>query len=158
MFGGGLRWQQAQFEPEDSQAKAQDWQERWRIWTAGGRTRTPWAAPERVAKHHDKGKLDAPRTHRAPPRPRHAFAKSARSLAAIPADGIVIGSGLIDGPPVMVGAEDFTTLAGTIGAGGNSKRYRIAELAVRDKIPLVMMLEGAGFRPTGGITDAPPPT
>ena len=50
----------------------------------------------------------------------------------------------------MVGAEDFTTLAGTIGPGGNSKRYRIAELALRDKIPLVMLLEGAGFRPTGG--------
>ena len=62
----------------------------------------------------------------------------------------MIGSGLINGSPVMVGAEDFTTLAGTIGPGGNSKRYRIAELAVRDKIPLVMMLEGAGFRPTGG--------
>ena len=50
----------------------------------------------------------------------------------------------------MVGAEDFTTLAGSIGPGGNSKRYRIAELAVRDRIPLVMLLEGAGFRPTGG--------
>ena len=49
----------------------------------------------------------------------------------------------------MVGAEDFTTLAGSIGPGGNSKRYRIAELALRNKIPLVMLLEGAGFRPTG---------
>ena len=50
----------------------------------------------------------------------------------------------------MVGAEDFTTLAGSIGPGGNSKRYRIAELALRDRIPLVMLLDGAGFRPTGG--------
>jgi len=41
-------------------------------------------------------------------------------------------------------------MAGSIGPGGNSKRYRIAELAVRNKIPLVMLLEGAGFRPTGG--------
>ncbi len=49
----------------------------------------------------------------------------------------------------MVGAEDFTTLAGSIGSTGNAKRYRLAELAVRDKIPLVMLLEGAGFRPTG---------
>ena len=65
----------------------------------------------------------------------------------IAADAIVIGSGLINGSPVMVGAEDFTTLAGSIGPGGNSKRYRIAELALRDKIPLVMLLEGAGFRP-----------
>ena len=49
----------------------------------------------------------------------------------------------------MVGAEDFTTLAGSIGPGGNAKRYRLAELALRDKIPLVMLLEGAGFRPSG---------
>ena len=71
------------------------------------------------------------------------------------ADGIVIGSGLINGSPVMVGAEDFTTLAGTIGPGGNSKRYRIAELAVRDKIPLVKEPDSG---PPEDITDAPPPT
>ena len=63
------------------------------------------------------------------------------------ADGIVAGTGCIDGRPVMVGAEDFSTLAGTIGSGSNSKRDRLAELAVRIKIPLVMLLEGAGFRP-----------
>ena len=55
---------------------------------------------------------------------------------------------MIDHRPVMVGAEDFTTIAGTIAAGSNAKRYRIAELALRDRLPLVMMLEGAGFRPT----------
>src|SRR4029078_8375003 len=58
-------------------------------------------------------------------------------------------SGLINGAPVMVGAEDFTTLAGSLGPGGNAKRYRLAELALRDRIPLVMLLEGAGFRPSG---------
>ena len=67
----------------------------------------------------------------------------------IAADGIVAGSGLINGSPVMIGAEDFTTLAGSIGPGGNAKRYRLAELALRDRIPLVMLLEGAGFRPSG---------
>jgi acetyl-CoA carboxylase carboxyltransferase component len=65
----------------------------------------------------------------------------------VPADGIVAGSGLIEGRPVMVGAEDFTTLAGTIGPGSNAKRYRLAELALRTRVPLVMLLEGAGYRP-----------
>jgi len=32
-------------------------------------------------------------------------------------------------------------------SGSNAKRYRLAELALRNKIPLVMLLEGAGFRP-----------
>ena len=69
---------------------------------------------------------------------------------SVPADGIVAGSGQIDGRPVMVGAEDFTTLGGTIGPGSNSKRHRVAELALRHRVPLVMLLEGAGFRPGGG--------
>ena len=105
--------------------------------------------PERLAKHHGKGKLDA----RA--RLEHLLDKgSFREFGTlvggeIAADGIVAGSGLIDGSPVMVGAEDFTTLAGSIGPGGNAKRYRLAELALRDRIPLVMLLEGAGFRPSG---------
>ncbi len=105
--------------------------------------------PERLAKHRDQGKLDA----RA--RIKHLLDKgSFAELGTLvggetAADGIVAGSGLINGRPVMVGAEDFTTLAGSIGPGGNSKRYRLAELALRSKIPLVMLLEGAGFRPSG---------
>ena len=57
-----------------------------------------------------------------------------------------MGSGRIDGRPVMVAAEDFTVKAGTISQSANSKRYRVAELAVADRVPLIMMLEGAGFR------------
>src|ERR1700738_1804394 len=105
---------------------------------------------ERVAKHRGKGKLDA----RA--RIGHVLDPGTfRELGTLvcgetAADGMVVGSGLINGSPVMLGAEDFTTLAGSIGPGGNSKRYRIAELALRDRIPRVMLLDGAGFRPTGG--------
>ena len=66
-----------------------------------------------------------------------------------PADAIVIGSGRIDGRPVMVGAEDFTVKAGTISSSANAKRYRVAEIALGDRVPLVMMLEGAGFRADG---------
>ena len=69
--------------------------------------------------------------------------------AEAPADAIVMGSGRIDGRPVMVGAEDFTVLAGTISSSSNAKRYRAAELAVLDRVPLIMMLEGAGFRADG---------
>jgi acetyl-CoA carboxylase carboxyltransferase component len=105
--------------------------------------------PERLAKHHDKGKLDA--------RARIEYLVDKGTFTEFgtlvggetAADGIVAGSGCINGQPVMLGAEDFTTLAGSIGPGGNSKRYRLAELALRSKIPLVMMLEGAGFRPSG---------
>ena len=129
--------------------KLPDWEEtlddlarrRERTWAMGG--------PERLAKHHDKGKLDARGRieHLLDPGSFREIGTMVGGETA--ADGIIVGSGLIDGRPVMLGAEDFTTLAGSIGPGGNSKRYRIAELALRDKIPLVMLLEGAGFRPGG---------
>ena len=104
---------------------------------------------DRLAKHHGKGKLDA-RTRLEHVLDKGSFREFGTLVGGdIAADGIVAGSGLINGSPVMVGAEDFTTLAGSIGPGGNAKRYRLAELALRDKIPLVMLLEGAGFRPSG---------
>ncbi|CRZ15309.1 acyl-CoA carboxylase subunit beta [Mycolicibacterium neworleansense] len=104
---------------------------------------------ERLAKHHGKGKLDA-RARIARLLDPGTFQEFGTLVGGdIAADGLVAGSGRVDGTPVMVGAEDFTTLAGSIGPGGNAKRYRLAELALRNKIPLVMLLEGAGFRPSG---------
>jgi len=104
---------------------------------------------ERLAKRHGKGKLDA-RARLERLLDKGTFREFGTLVGGdVAADGIVAGSGLIDGSPVMVGAEDFTTLAGSIGPGGNAKRYRLAELALRDRIPLVMLLEGAGFRPSG---------
>ncbi|MBV8964695.1 MAG: acetyl-CoA carboxylase carboxyltransferase subunit [Mycobacteriaceae bacterium] len=105
--------------------------------------------PERLARHREKGKLDArARVERLLDTATFCeFGTLVGGEAA--ADGIVAGSGEINGRAVMVGAEDFTTLAGTIAPGSNSKRYRLAELALRNKIPLIMLLEGAGFRPGG---------
>lgn len=104
--------------------------------------------PERLAKHRSTGKLDA-RARIARLLDPGTFQEFGTLVGGdIAADGLVAGSGRIDGTPVMVGAEDFTTLAGSIGPGGNAKRYRLAELALRNKIPLVMLLEGAGFRPS----------
>ncbi|CAJ1579612.1 acyl-CoA carboxylase subunit beta [[Mycobacterium] wendilense] len=102
---------------------------------------------DRLAAHRASGKLDARARIQ-----RLLDPDTFRELGTlvggeVAADGIVVGSGEVNGAPIMVGAEDFTTVAGTIGSGSNSKRYRIAELALRNKIPLVMLLEGAGFRP-----------
>ena len=130
-------------------AKAEDWAQSLDELTRRRDRSRAMGGDERVAKHHGKGKLDARG------RIEHLLDKgSFREFGTlvggdIAADGIVTGSGLIDGRPVMVGAEYFTTLAGSIGPGGNAKRYRLAELALRDRIPLVMLLEGAGFRPSG---------
>lgn len=63
-----------------------------------------------------------------------------------PADGLIAGHGVVDGRPVLVGAEDFTVMGGSIGLGNSSKRQRLAQLAAQERVPLVMLLEGAGER------------
>jgi acetyl-CoA carboxylase carboxyltransferase component len=65
---------------------------------------------------------------------------------AAPADGLVAGHGTIDGRPVLVGAEDFTVMGGSIGLGNAAKRHRLAQLAEQERVPLVMLLDGAGER------------
>jgi methylmalonyl-CoA decarboxylase subunit alpha len=64
----------------------------------------------------------------------------------VPADGLIAGHGLIAGRPVLVDAEDFTVMGGSIGLGTTAKRQRLAELAAQERVPLVMLLEGAGER------------
>jgi acetyl-CoA carboxylase carboxyltransferase component len=106
---------------------------------------------ERVARQRAAGKLDARERIAALLDPGSFFEIGTLAGGRVPADAIVTGSGTVDGRPVLVGAEDFTTLGGSIGPTSNAKRYRIAELALRNRAPLVMLLEGAGFRTTGEV-------
>jgi len=70
---------------------------------------------------------------------------------ATPADGIVGGLASIDGRPVVVAAEDFTVLGGSIGFGNHAKRLRFATIALQETIPFVILLEGAGERATNAM-------
>lgn len=131
-------------------ANSQDWQETLDDLDRRRRHSRGMGGPERLDKHRGKGRLDA-RARIGRLLDPGTFREIGTLVGGdVAADAIITGSGLVQGKPVLVGAEDFTTLAGSIGPGGNSKRYRIAELAVRDRVPLVMLLDGAGFRPTGG--------
>jgi len=62
------------------------------------------------------------------------------------ADGAVTGIGHIDGRPVAVAAYDFTVLAGSMGRIGEQKIKRMRELAVRQRMPMVWLLDSAGAR------------
>ncbi|MCH2169175.1 acetyl-CoA carboxylase carboxyltransferase subunit [Myxococcota bacterium] len=70
------------------------------------------------------------------------------NVEGIPADAFVCGTGRIAGRSAVAGVEDFSVMGGSIGGPGSAKRYRVAEIAMRERIPLVMMLEGAGHRLT----------
>jgi acetyl-CoA carboxylase carboxyltransferase component len=64
-----------------------------------------------------------------------------------PADGLVCGTGLVQGRPTAVLAYDYTVLAGTQGAFNHRKSDRLLDLAERQRLPVVWFAEGGGGRP-----------
>ncbi len=125
---------------------AQDWEATLADFDARLAAARAMGGDEKVKRHRASGRLDA-RQRVATLLDPGTFVELGTLVGQVPADGIVAGHGLVDGRAVMVGAEDFTTLGGSIGAGSSAKRYRLAELAGRERVPLVMLLEGAGHRP-----------
>jgi acetyl-CoA carboxylase carboxyltransferase component len=109
--------------------------------------------PERLARQHEGGRLDA-RARVEALLDAGTFREIGVQVGSVgrgmtpvaPADGLVAGHGEIDGRPVLVGAEDFTVMGGSIGIGTQAKRHRLAQLAEQERVPLVMLLEGAGER------------
>src|SRR2546430_3047753 len=63
-----------------------------------------------------------------------------------PADGVVTGVGKIDDRRVCVIAYDFTIMAGSMGMVGELKAARMRELALRERIPIVWLIDSAGAR------------
>ena len=70
----------------------------------------------------------------------------AESKGYLAADGMVAGVGQIDGRRVAICAYDFTVLAGSMGAVGEHKTARMRELALRQRIPMIWLLDSAGAR------------
>ncbi|MBA6411904.1 carboxyl transferase [Parahaliea sp. F7430] len=66
--------------------------------------------------------------------------------ASVPADALVAGIGRIDGASAVILAEDFTVKGGSIGHPNAAKRARMVRLALEQKLPLVLLLDGAGER------------
>ncbi|MGI8609716.1 MAG: acyl-CoA carboxylase subunit beta [Candidatus Dormibacteria bacterium] len=63
------------------------------------------------------------------------------------ADGVVTGHGKVDGRDVYVVAYDFTVMAGSIGFVGEAqKTSRARDMALRNRCPLVWLLDSAGAR------------
>ncbi len=71
--------------------------------------------------------------------------------AESPADAFVAGLGLVEGRPVYVGSEDVTVAGGSIGTAGATKRARLLHLALQERAPVVLVLEGAGHRATNSL-------
>ncbi|MFK0104340.1 carboxyl transferase domain-containing protein [Streptomyces sp. NPDC091217] len=84
-----------------------------------------------------------------------AAQRSRRSLddliRSTPADGMVTGTGRVNGRPCVVMSYDYTVLAGTQGLQNHRKTDRLLELAGERRLPVVLFAEGGGGRP--GDTD-----
>ncbi|MGH9243980.1 MAG: acyl-CoA carboxylase subunit beta [Acidimicrobiales bacterium] len=65
---------------------------------------------------------------------------------ALAADGVVVGIGMIDGRRVAIVAYDFTVMAGSMGAVGEHKVARIRDVVLRQRIPIVWLLDSGGAR------------
>lgn len=63
-----------------------------------------------------------------------------------PADGVVAGVGKVDGRHLIVVAEDFTVKGGSHGVINARKKLHMVQMARRERVPLVWLLDGAGAR------------
>lgn len=136
---------------ESGEQNRQEWQP-WLEKLASRRAHSlEMGGPERVQRlMHSRGKLDARQriARLFDPGTFVEIGSLVGSSEHIPGDAFVCGMGRVDGRPTLAGVEDFSLLGGSIGAGGSAKRYRLAELALQEGLPLVTMLEGAGHRLT----------
>jgi len=103
--------------------------------------------PEKIDKHHGRGSLTARERIDTLVDPGSFREIGPLVGGQIPSDAFVCGWGLIDGRRVVVGCEDFTVLGGSIGSGSTAKRYRMGEIALQERCPHILILDGAGHRP-----------
>ncbi|MDQ4025814.1 MAG: acyl-CoA carboxylase subunit beta [Actinomycetota bacterium] len=111
---------------------------------------------ERIQRQHDSGKLTARErvallfdegsflehgllAH-------HQSSSPAMQGKFTPADGVVTGVGTVDGRKVAVIAYDFTVMAGSMGMVTEMKANRTREIALRERIPIVWLVDSAGAR------------
>ncbi|MHA1911294.1 MAG: carboxyl transferase domain-containing protein, partial [Candidatus Kariarchaeaceae archaeon] len=67
-------------------------------------------------------------------------------------DGVVTGSGTINGRLVYVYSQDFTCIGGTLGYAHAQKMAKIMDLALKSGAPLVGMSDSGGARIQEGVS------
>ncbi|WP_417515387.1 acyl-CoA carboxylase subunit beta [Minwuia sp.] len=96
-----------------------------------------WTAREGIAGMLDEGSLVE----------YGGLAKPATEGMTGAADGLVMGTGTVEGRPVAMVAYDYTVYAGTQSAVNHSKISRMFEYAEQHRLPVICWLDGGGARP-----------
>ena len=113
-----------------------------RLYGAGG--------PERIAKQHKAGKLTARERVARLLDPGARFVEIGLLIAhdlydgQAPAAGVVTGFGNIEGRPAVIVANDATVKAGSWWPETITKILRAQEIAMRNRIPIVYLVDSAG--------------
>lgn len=76
------------------------------------------------------------------------FGMENKSLAG---DGVVIGTGTINGKPVAIYAQDFTVAGGSLGSMHARKITKIMDYSLRMRIPLIGINDSGGARIQEGV-------
>ncbi|MDR1426062.1 MAG: acyl-CoA carboxylase subunit beta [Rickettsiales bacterium] len=66
-------------------------------------------------------------------------------------DGVITGSGTINGRLVFVYAQDFTVIGGSLGQAQAQKIERIINMALKARVPVIGMLDSGGARIQEGV-------
>lgn len=66
-------------------------------------------------------------------------------------DGVVTGSGTINGRLVFVYSQDFTVIGGSLGQAQAQKIERIINMALKAKVPVIGILDSGGARIQEGV-------
>lgn len=69
----------------------------------------------------------------------------------LPCDGVVTGTGTINGKPVAIYAQDFTVMGGSLGLMHARKMTKIMDLALKMKMPCIGINDSGGARIQEGV-------
>ncbi len=116
---------------------------------------------EKIGKQHDQGKLTARERIEVLLDPNsfeeyglyieHRCVDFGMQNKKISGDGVVTGSGTINGRLVFVYAQDFTVMGGSLGQAQAQKIERIINMALKAKCPVIGMLDSGGARIQEGV-------
>jgi methylmalonyl-CoA decarboxylase subunit alpha len=116
---------------------------------------------ERLARQHAKGKLgarerldvllDAGSFHELEPFITQQGNELGIGTEKYLGDGVITGYGQIDGRTVYVYAQDFTVFGGTLSEMQAHKICRVMDLAVRNGVPIIGLVDSGGARIQEGV-------
>eukprot|EP00461_Guttulinopsis_vulgaris_P003006 UN03007 len=66
-------------------------------------------------------------------------------------DGVVTGRGMINGRPVMVASQDFTTFGGSLSYTHAQKIVKVQEQAMKMGVPMISLNDSGGARIQEGV-------